>query len=350
MPFVDWRDNMQFPETYFEDEVREGFYISDLMKRAWAAQQEVLEIIQNVCEKYGIRYFAEWGTLLGIIRHGGRIPWDDDVDVCMLRPDYNRFCSVIADELPEECQFFAPEYTKGYQNQIARIINSRLHVVEGEALKRYHGFPYVAGVDIFCLDEVAGETGGITNLPVWEKNKRYWLRQTCYSEEVWLPYEQMMLAVPDGFEELLTRKYSCLWLRPLRTGGSHDYPSYAKQQRFLEKKNGGELFSYRYSPENREATTCRSGQRETFQTRIQELVPLFCESHVEIRRCVAAGCKEDAVQLLGECQNMAVQVGTMIEERYGSDHPTVKVLEKYCEMLWEMSSHLLDEGVSTGDE
>ena len=72
---------MEFPDSYFEDEVREGFYIPSLMKRAWAAQMEVLEIVGEICEKHHIRYFAEWGTLLGAVRHGGRIPWDDDIDI-----------------------------------------------------------------------------------------------------------------------------------------------------------------------------------------------------------------------------------------------------------------------------
>ena len=71
------------------------------MKRAWAAQLEVLEEIDKVCKKHNIRWFADCGTLLGAVRHRGYIPWDDDMDICMLRPDYIKFNQVAEQELPK---------------------------------------------------------------------------------------------------------------------------------------------------------------------------------------------------------------------------------------------------------
>ena len=148
---------MEFPDSYFEDEVREGFYIPSLMKRAWAAQMEVLEIVGQVCEKHHIRYYVEWGTLLGAVRHGGRIPWDDDIDICMLRGDYDKFCEVAPKELPEECWFWDHRSTDNFDNLIGRVINSRVHVVDGNLWKKYHGYPYGAGVDIFWLDSIPAD-------------------------------------------------------------------------------------------------------------------------------------------------------------------------------------------------
>ena len=58
-------------EKFFEGEKREGFFIDSRMKRYWASQIEVLEEIKRICEKYKIKYFAEWGTLLGAVRHNG---------------------------------------------------------------------------------------------------------------------------------------------------------------------------------------------------------------------------------------------------------------------------------------
>ena len=78
----------EFQESYFQDEIREGFKIDGIMKRAWAAQIEVLEIIDHICRKYGLMYYADWGTLLGTVRHEGFIPWDDDIDIAMKRQDY----------------------------------------------------------------------------------------------------------------------------------------------------------------------------------------------------------------------------------------------------------------------
>ena len=74
---------MEFSHEYFDDEIREDFYVSGLMKRVWAANLEVMSDVAKVCEKHNIRWFADYGTLLGAVRHGGCIPWDDDLDVGM---------------------------------------------------------------------------------------------------------------------------------------------------------------------------------------------------------------------------------------------------------------------------
>lgn len=91
---------MNFDVSYFEDEVREGFYIPGMIKRAWAVQLDMLEVIAKICDKHKIKWYAEGGTLLGAVRHRGFIPWDDDIDICMMRDDYTCFCEVIKEELP----------------------------------------------------------------------------------------------------------------------------------------------------------------------------------------------------------------------------------------------------------
>ena len=83
---------LQFPDSYFEDEVRDGFYVPSMIKRAWATAMDVLCEVDRICCKYNIKYYAEWGTLLGAVRHAGFIPWDDDLDIGMMRTDYRKFC------------------------------------------------------------------------------------------------------------------------------------------------------------------------------------------------------------------------------------------------------------------
>ena len=92
---------MNFDRSFFEDEVRDGFYVTAEMKQAWAAQMEVLSDLDKACRENGIEYYADWGTLLGAVRHHGFIPWDDDMDVCMKRPDYNRFLRIAKQIMPE---------------------------------------------------------------------------------------------------------------------------------------------------------------------------------------------------------------------------------------------------------
>lgn len=146
---------MQFPQSYFEDEVREGFYIPSMVKCSWAAQLEVLEDIDKVCKKYKISYFAISGTLLGAVRHGGFIPWDDDMDLCMTRPDYERFLAVAGRELPEGYSIVEMRHDAEWDEMFARIVNSRRFRIDMPFLEKFHGFPYIAGVDIFPLDYLA---------------------------------------------------------------------------------------------------------------------------------------------------------------------------------------------------
>ncbi|MEE1335179.1 LicD family protein [Methanobrevibacter sp.] len=60
---------------------------------------ELLNFAVNICEKYGLQYWLEYGALLGAVRHKGFIPWDDDIDIGMMRKDYDKFLEVLPQEL-----------------------------------------------------------------------------------------------------------------------------------------------------------------------------------------------------------------------------------------------------------
>lgn len=140
---------------YFNDEVREGFFVSSMMKRYWAAQIRVLSEIDRVCRKHGIRWFADCGTLLGAVRHGGMIPWDDDMDICMLRKDWVKFFEVAEEELPQGYCVLSLSHEAEYENVIGRIVNSHAIDYSDEHMKEFFGCPYTVGVDIFPLDDLS---------------------------------------------------------------------------------------------------------------------------------------------------------------------------------------------------
>ena len=62
---------------------------------------EIMKVMDDICKKHSLKYWIDAGTLLGAVRHGGFIPWDDDCDICMPREDYEKFDRIIREELPE---------------------------------------------------------------------------------------------------------------------------------------------------------------------------------------------------------------------------------------------------------
>lgn len=143
-----------FDESYFEEETREGFTIAPMMKRCWAAQMEVLCQIALICERHGIQLFADWGTLLGAVRHKGFVPWDDDMDICLKRPDYNRFWQLAQKELPEGYKVINIHTEPEFDSLLTRVVNSGSIRFDEGHLQEYHGCPYAIGIDIFPIDYI----------------------------------------------------------------------------------------------------------------------------------------------------------------------------------------------------
>ena len=145
---------MNIPGGYLNGEIRDGFYVESTMKKAWAAEIEVLNEVDRICRQHDIQYFADWGTLLGTIRHKGFVPWDDDMDITMKREDYTRFCQIVRQE-QGELEIINFHTDPEWKDMLSRVINGRSVNYTEEHLRKYHGFPYVAGLDIFPLDYVA---------------------------------------------------------------------------------------------------------------------------------------------------------------------------------------------------
>lgn len=145
---------IQFEDTFFEGEERDGFYVEPMMKRVWAAQLEVLRDIENVCKKYELDYFADWGTLIGTIRHKGFIPWDDDMDICMRREDYMKFIAVAEKELPEGYALLNIHTEEDFSDMLTRVVNTCAIRLDEKHLKKFHGCPYAVGIDVFPLDYI----------------------------------------------------------------------------------------------------------------------------------------------------------------------------------------------------
>ena len=141
-------------DSFLLDEVRCGFMIPAAVKQAWAAELEVLMEIDRVCKKHNIQYFADWGTLLGTVRHGGFIPWDDDLDIVMKREDYQKFMNVARFDMEEG---FDVQTFRNHDDCwlfMGKVVGRNGFCFEKEHLRRFHNFPYIACVDVFVLDYV----------------------------------------------------------------------------------------------------------------------------------------------------------------------------------------------------
>lgn len=84
-----------------EREVICGHLVTGEVKKLWMVELDLADQVKRICEKHGIRYFMGGGTLLGSVRHGGFIPWDDDMDFFLPYADFQKFCEVAPSELEE---------------------------------------------------------------------------------------------------------------------------------------------------------------------------------------------------------------------------------------------------------
>lgn len=133
-------------------EVKCDFYIDSKRKKVWQEELNMTEIVKEICDKYDINYSLNGGSLLGAVRHRGFIPWDDDIDIMMLRKDYEKFLSVAEKELKEPyfLQYYKTE--KGYYYGHAQIRNS--YTTAFIKNDKFNNFNHGIFIDIFPLDNI----------------------------------------------------------------------------------------------------------------------------------------------------------------------------------------------------
>lgn len=131
---------------------KQGYIYSDEeLRQIQLVELEMLIEFDRICRKHQIKYTIDGGTILGAVRHGGFIPWDDDADIAMLRDEYEKFCRVVDKELDSE-RFYFQNYnnTPGYRWGYAKLRR------KGTKFVRLHqeDMPYEQGIfiDIFYYD------------------------------------------------------------------------------------------------------------------------------------------------------------------------------------------------------
>lgn len=123
-----------------------------VLRPLWDAILEIYEVFVTICEKHGLRYCADCGTTLGAVRHGGFIPWDDDLDIEMPRPDYDKFVALAKTELPEGYAWLDRFNCPQYEHAFGKIIITDKEKVADVARKSKMLLGQGIFIDIFPMD------------------------------------------------------------------------------------------------------------------------------------------------------------------------------------------------------
>ena len=147
------------------------------LRKVQLTELELLIAVDRICKKHGIKYCIIAGTLLGAVRHGGFIPWDDDADIAMLREEYVKFRDVCASEERDSLYYFQDEaVTPGYRWGYGKFRR------KDTVFRREHQehMPYEQGIsiDIFPMDGIPDSMLGRTVTDI----NCFFLRKLLWSE------------------------------------------------------------------------------------------------------------------------------------------------------------------------
>ena len=181
---------------------------------------QILLAVDRVCREHDIRYYCWAGTMLGAVRHKGFIPWDDDMDICMPRPDYDRFMAHAREWLPQPLEALCAETSDAYPGGFGKVVDSSTTLIERE-----HS-DYIGGIyiDVFPIDGVpSGRTAqrwAVARYKFFDK-LIYFLNRNPYKHGNG-PGAWLLLAL----KKTVSRRWAQRHLRSVRV--AYDYASSAQ--------------------------------------------------------------------------------------------------------------------------
>ena len=189
---------------------KRDFHMSDIktqIEQVWNVELEILDVIHEVCITHNLRYTLAYGTLIGAVRHGGFIPWDDDIDLIMPRDDYEKLLTIWDKATSEDYILQNIRITPGYTHSFSKIRKNNTTFLQdmSEAKAAYHKGIFV---DIFPADCVAEKKlPNAIQYIACAVNLLYTRGYTSGSGGVIGAVERILLALPKGIHPVL-REFS----------------------------------------------------------------------------------------------------------------------------------------------
>lgn len=171
---------MRIPNLY-EDNRVDG---KTALRQCQLVQLHLLKVLKKICDDHGIRLWLCGGTLLGAMRHQGFIPWDDDLDVMMLKSDYKQFLRWAKEELPEDVFLDLPEHDEAFreENSITRLRDNYsmglLRHNKRLLINDHHGIQ----IEIFLLEECWGKSRLMASILHTYLSNRGWYRRAFFDK------------------------------------------------------------------------------------------------------------------------------------------------------------------------
>lgn len=148
-------------------------YDPSVLRKLQETELSVLKEFIRICQKYGIRYFALFGTNIGAARHRGFIPWDDDIDIGMLREDYEKLLEIVPRECGDAYRIVGPDSPEKFYNLVPHFCKTGTRFATNYDHGRY---TMGIGFDIFVYDYLADD----------EKQRKKQVRMTSLWRSLYL--------------------------------------------------------------------------------------------------------------------------------------------------------------------
>lgn len=140
---IDPIENAKLRERYNPD--------GSLLRRHQLKMLEMLKYVDQICKQNNIKYWLSSGTLLGAVRHGGFIPWDDDLDIEMLRRDYEKFVRVMAEEDSFQYFFQTHQTDSNYFAPYGKLRDLTSRIKEDNSNDMYYKYQGIY-IDVFIME------------------------------------------------------------------------------------------------------------------------------------------------------------------------------------------------------